>query len=202
MSPARPARRLLLPALAALWLAACASGPDIPPHYYQLRVEPPEALPAAGAAAEGLWQLVLPVRMPEYLERNVLWLPTGSSGLQQIEGHRWAEPLSEAVPRIVGNDLSLLRGPGRVWSGALPAGVQATRQLRLEVLSLEAAADRRSVLLNARWTLSDPQGQAPLQPGQARISVPAEGPAPDQLVAAHRLALWRLAQRLVAIDGR
>lgn len=189
--------KLAAATLAALsLLAGCASGPDIPPRYYQLRVEPPEPVAVVTPATDGLWQLVLPVRMPEYLERSVIWLPTGSSGLQQIEGHRWAEPLSESVPRLLGNDLGLLRGPGRVWSGALPPGMQAARQLRLEVLSLEATADRRSVRLNARWTLSDPQGQAPLRPGLVQIEVPAEGPAPDQLAAAHRLALWRLAQRL------
>jgi uncharacterized lipoprotein YmbA len=35
---------------------------------------------------------MLPVRVPDYLNRDAVLLPQGQSGLQALAGHRWAEP--------------------------------------------------------------------------------------------------------------
>ncbi len=86
----------------ALLMSACAGPQAPPPLYYQLRLQAPETVvqPAAeGSGGSGIWQLMGPLRLPEYLERDVLWLPVGESGLQPLPGHRWAEPLDEADPR-------------------------------------------------------------------------------------------------------
>jgi uncharacterized protein len=129
-----------------------------------------------------------------------MWLPFGASGLQPLEGHRWAEPLRDAVPRLLRHDLELLRGPGSVVADGMPAkGAAPMPQLRVEVLMLEPATDRRSVQLLARWSLSRPGSSALVE--QARVQAPSDAPEPDALVAAHRLALWRLAEH-IARAGR
>lgn len=185
----------------AALLTACASGPQTPPNFYQLRLEAPQAqaqLQARpDAAPTGHWQLLGPVRLPEYLQRDVLWLPVGSSGLQPMEGQRWAEPLRDALPRILLHDLGQLRGSDRVWAGSLPPGLVIGRQLRLEVLAFESSADRRSVQLRVRWWAGEPLSKTAPQAGELSLSAPSAGPAADQLVAAHRLVLWMLAERLV-----
>lgn len=171
-----------------LALGGCANGPAAPPpRYYRLRIEPPVPPPRAAPATEP-WQLVGGVKLPEHLDREPLWLPFGDSGLQPLEGHRWAEPLRDAVPRLLRHDLELLRGPG---STGQPGG-PPPRQLRVELLMLEPAVDRRSVLLLARWSLTRPG--APAQVEQARLQAPSTAPDADALVAAHRLVLWRLAE--------
>ena len=195
----KPTLVLHLAALAlASLLAACAS-PAPPPALYQLRAAPPVPVPAMPVAAPGLvLQLLLPVALPEALQRETLLLPQGQAGLQALAGHRWVEPLADAVPRLLRQDLAALLGEARVWAAPLPAGVAVTRQCRVEILSLLATPDRSAVMLQARWTLSDPTGRSAPLVQTTQISVPAAGPDVDALVAAHRLALWRLAEQVAS----
>ena len=189
-----------LPVLALL--GACASTTPAP-SLYQLRAAPPEAVAAvAAAAAVGpvadtqVLQLLLPVTLPEVLERDALVVAQGQAGVQALPGHRWAEPLREAVPRLLRQDLALLLGEARVWAAPVPAGVVITRQLRVEVLLLQTVADRSAVALQARWTLSDPLGRTPPLVQTTRLNVPTTGTTPEHWVTAHRLALWRLAEQV------
>jgi uncharacterized protein len=194
------ARRASLALLAGLCMAGCSSSPSPPVRYYRLRIEPPaQAKPPTGAgAAKEVWQLMTPVRMPDYLDRDELWFATGSNALQALDGHRWLEPLRDAVPRILVHDLAELRGSGNVWSGSVPTGVVVTKQIRLELLEFTPDDGRRAVRLRARWTSTDPAGSSPAQVSEAAITAPSAGSEPAQLVDAHRLALWRLAERMAA----
>lgn len=191
---------------AGLMLAACASSPSPPLRYYQLRLDPPagEVVPAraaAGAEAD-VWQLVSPIRLPDYLDRDALWLAVGGNALQPLDGHRWAEPLRTAAPRVLAHDLGVLRGNDRVWSGSVPAGVVAARQVRVEVLEFGPGPDGRAVRLRARWTITDPSGTAPAKTEEAEVEAASAGRSPEPLVDAHRLALWRLAQRIALPAAR
>lgn len=192
-----PTRRTALATLVAAGglMAGCAASPPV--QLYRLRSEPPLPAPAPAPTSE-IWQLLLPVRLPDYLDRDAILLPQGDTGLLALSGHRWAESLRDAVPRVLRQDLAALLGEGRVWSSPLPAGVSATHQLRVEILGFEALADRAGVRLQARWTLVDPQGRMPPRADAATLRVATEGASIDRLVAAHRLALWRLAERIVA----
>ncbi len=195
--------------MACALLAACSSPQQPPPQYYELRLETPEAAQAAATAASvpadggNVWQLMAPVKLPEYLDRDVIWLPVGESGLQPLPGHRWAEPLTDAVPRILLHDLAQLRGPAGMWSGTLPSNLAVSNQLRVQILELAVAGDRRSVQLAARCSLSSSGVGAggPPRVFEVRLSAPSRGSEPDALVAAHRLALWRLAQEIVRRVG-
>ena len=168
------ARRKSLALLVGLGVAGCSSTPSPPVRYYRLRVEPPEdkaATPTVGATKE-VWQL-LSVRMPDYLDRDELWFATGSNALQASEGHRWIEPLRDAVPRILRQDLGVLRGAASVWSGSVPAGVVVARQIRVELLELAPDESRRAVRLRAQWTFVDPGGSLPAQISEASITAPS-----------------------------
>jgi uncharacterized lipoprotein YmbA len=193
-----PARRASVALLIGLGLAGCASSPSAPVRYYRLRIEPPaQAAPApAPGAAKEVWQLMSPVRMPDYLDREELWSPADSGALQSLEGHRWLEPLREAVPRTLGHDLSVLRGAGSVWSGNLPRGVMVGRQIRLELLEFAPAEGAAGGAPACPLDVHRPERLSTVQASEASITAPSAGPQPAQLVDAHRLALWRLAERI------
>lgn len=192
-------RVTVLTALAALaLLAACSATPPQPVQLYRLAAAAPVALVRPAPSTE-VWQLVPPVRLPEYLDRDAILVPTGEAGLQALPGHRWAEPLRDSVPRLLRQDLATLLGESRVWGAPLPAGVVATQQLRVELLALEPTADRNAVTLQARWSLADAAGKAAPRVDAARLVVPVTGGSVDALVAAHRLALWRLAERIAGV---
>jgi len=183
--------------IALLLLSACSSSPPV--QLYQLRADPPgaRAPAAAAAAASERWSLGA-VQLPDYLDRDALLRPTGQAGLTALTGHRWAEPLRDAVPRLLQQDLARLRGAEQVWRAPLPPGVVVDRQLRVEIQQLEARADGLGVVLAARWMLIDPSGKSPAQVFDGRIEVPSAESTPDALVSAHRAALWQLAQEMVS----
>lgn len=185
----------LIPWLTPILLAACASSAP-PAQLYHLRSAPPLAAPAPVAPARGPWQLLHPVRLPDYLDRDAILVPRGQAGLATLSGHRWAEPLAEGVPRVLRQDLALLLGEAALS----PATAPAQAQLRLEISSFEATPERRAVQLQARWSLQT-GGGAPVRSNGTRIEVPVAGAEVDALVAAHRLALWRLAEQL-AVEMR
>lgn len=202
-TPARwPALRLAaaLAALAAL-AAGCAS-PLPPLQWVHLPAQLPAQLAEAAAAPRPspgpVWQLMAPVLLPGHLDRDALLVPQGQAGLQPLGGARWAEPLRDAVPRLLRQDLAQLLG-APLWAAPLPPGVRPARQLRLEITALDVGPDGRSVRLQARWSLADPAGAAAPQLGEAAFSTPADGPGADALAVAHRRALWQLARRIA--DG-
>ncbi len=177
---------------ALVLLTACAS-PGPPAQLYQLRSEPPAPVQAvAGAPVLQLLSLTL----PEVLERDALLLPQGQAGLQALSSHRWAEPLRDAVPRVLRQDLSALLGAAQVWGTSLPGGVVVQRMLRVEVLALQVNAARNAVQLQARWSLAAP-GALPTVRVDT-LSAALTSVEPDAIAAAHRLALWRLAETIAA----
>jgi uncharacterized lipoprotein YmbA len=199
-------------AAAALLLAACASTSP-PPQLYQLRSAPPvratalmqTALPPQPAGP--VLQLLLPVSLPEVLERDAIVVELGLAGLQTLPGHRWAEPLRDAVPRLLRQDLATLLGPAQVWVAPLPAGLVVQQQLRVDVLALQTNAARTEVQLQVRWTLAAPAAASPPASASAAVapllrvetlSAPVSGADVDAIVAAHRVVLWRLAEAVAA----
>lgn len=196
----RTARRAAA-GLLVLALAACGSRlPD--PQLYRLDASVPAgAGPQAAVppAAAGDWQLLLPVALPDYLDHDGLLLPQGPAQVQRLSRHRWAEPLAEAVPRLLRHDLGRLVGAARLWTSPVPAGVVVRHQVRVELLAFEAAPDQRSVRLAARLVWVDPGTAGAARTQALELQVPNEAGGIDGLVAAHRLALWRLAERIVAL---
>ena len=199
-----PARRGVLRAtLAAIGAAAAGSlsacGTPLPAVTW-LRLpaegaEPITPLVAAPGAALPVWQLVAPVVLPGHLDRDALLVPQGAAGLQPLGGARWAEPLRDAVPRLLRADLSRLLGQP-VWTAPLPPGVKPTRQLRVDFGALDVTPDGRGVALQARWSVADPSGASAPRLGEAAFVTPAGGADAQALAAAHRQALQQLARRM------
>ena len=218
---------------AAGMAAGCGTTP--PTRFYELRLEPPEAAGTARSAPQAVpdaavWEVSPTVALPSALDRDVLVVATGSAGLEPLAGHRWAAPLRDSVPRVLLHDLQVLRGPGRVWAAPVPAGVQPTQRLRVELLALQGTADRRLLRLQAQWwwqalnavntanavnAVSVANAAKAEQRGGVAVSPPAAAPrtasmllelplanaSVDTLAAAHRLALWRLAQEIARSAG-
>ncbi|OYU25830.1 MAG: hypothetical protein CFE41_19215 [Burkholderiales bacterium PBB2] len=187
-------------------LAACGSSPQV--QYFQLRAEPPGTPPSpvsapvsadsTASAIAGIWALG-PVQIPEYLDRDAIVRPSGQAMLRLTPSERWAEPLRDAIPRLLLQDLARLHGSARIWRLPLPPGLSAERQLRVDIQRLDADADaglRPLLVLQARWTWLDPSGRQPPNVREQRFEVPAGDGGTDALVAAHRAALWALAQAI------
>lgn len=181
--------------VAALALSGCGTSPPV--QLYQLRADPPGVTSAPPAVASATWALG-PVLLPEYLDRDAIVRSSGQATLTTNPTERWAESLRDAVPRLLQQDLARLRGSDSVWRMPLPPGMTAERQLRVEIQRLDADSAGRKVVLQARWTLIDPNGAGKPTVAERRIEVMATGIDTDALVSAHRSALWQLAQAIAA----
>lgn len=180
-------------------LAACSSNPVPPLQWVALppltsSISTPASIQSANK--EAVWQLMLPVTLPSYLDRDAVLMRDGSSSLLPIAGARWAEPLRDGVPRILRQDLGTLFGDAQVWAAPLPSGLTPTRQLRVDITSLEA--NPQKVTLQARWLITDPQGirapQVVTQNFEQALSV--QGSRADAIGMGYRQILWQLAQAI------
>ena len=192
-------RRHLLTCAGALplLLAGCAST-QAPTRWYELKSEPPEAVPAPRPGDGSVWELSGRLTLPGTLERDTLVVASGAAGVLPLAGHRWVVPLRDSIPVRLAADLALLRGEGLVWLSPAPAGVVVARRLRVAIDTLVADEARQTLRLRARWWFTDAAASATQPPttGQAEIDIALSGRSTDELAAAHRLALWRLAQRI------
>ena len=191
-------RHILLRAGAVpLLLAGCAS-PQPPTRWYELKSEPPEAVPAPRPGDGTLWELSGRLPLPDALDRDTLVVASGAAGVVPLAGHRWVVPLRESVPVRLAADLARLRGGGLVWPSPAPAGVSVARRLRVSIDTLLADEARQTLRLRARWWFTDASSPVSTPPtlSTVEIDIPLLNSSVDSLAAAHRLALWRLAGRI------
>jgi hypothetical protein len=200
--PTRAFRSAVAPLLATLLLAACAGPPLPPPQWWRLPVEatpPVAAAPAASVvAAAPVWQLVGGLPLPGHLDRDALLVPGATGALQPLGAARWAEPLRDALPRLLRHDLQRLLG-APLWTAPLPPGVLPTRQLRVELLAFDLQRDAaavRGLTVQARYSVTGP-ALAP-RGGEIAFSQRVAGADAASLVQAHRDAVAALAQKLAA----
>jgi uncharacterized protein len=176
-----------------LLLAGCAST-QAPTRWYELKSEPPEAVPAPQEGDGSVWELSNRLPLPDALDRDTLVVTSGAAGVVPLAGHRWVVPLRESIPLRLAADLARLRGEGLVWLSPAPAGVTVARRLRVSIDTLVADEARQTLRLRARWWFTN--AAASLTTAQADIAIALSSRSTDELAAAHRLALWRLAQRI------
>lgn len=180
------------------WLLTACARPTVPTQWYELRSQPPGPVPAARPGDGALWEVASTVGLPGALDRETLVVASGAASLEPLEGHRWVEPLRDSIPRMLVADLATLRGEGLVWRAPAPAGVKVSHRLRVEIVTLIADAGRRSLRLQARWWLNDTRpNAAPPALGSADLRVDLPDRSIDALAAAHRMALWQLAMRII-----
>ena len=180
-----------------LMLAGCAST-QAPTRWYELKSEPPEAVPAPQPGDGSVWELSGRLPLPDALDRDTLVVSSGAAGVVPLAGHRWVVPLRDSIPVRLAADLALLRGEGLVWLSPAPAGVVVARRLRVAIDTLVADEARQTLRLRARWWFTDAAASATTPPatGSANLDIALPDRSADALAAAHRLALWRLAQRI------
>lgn len=136
----------LLPVLALMTLAGCASSP--PTRYFALDPTPPGASPAAeqtGAAVK-----VDAVHIPPALDRDSIVRGESANQLQISSQDRWAGDLGEMIRRVLTQDLAQRLPSGMVIAPESPAPPSA-RGLVVDILTFQPQGGE--VVLDADWTL-------------------------------------------------
>lgn len=195
-------RRGLLLGLAAAALAGCAHRGAPARRLYGLTGLPPLPADARPGRDNRAWVLGPQVALPELLDRDEILVASGSAGLAPLPEARWAEPLRDALPRLLAEDLARLRQPYPVALGKpqAPAGESLRLVVRVDEWLARPDAAGLRLALRARWHWLPLQAPAdtPLPtPGSADLALPCAAQA-DALAEAYRRSVTALAARIVA----
>lgn len=196
-------RRDTLPLLAAVaFMTGCTARRTPPRRLYGLTGTPPLPPDAQPGKDSRAWVLSPQVALPDLLDRDEILIAEGSAGLRPLPESRWAEPLREALPRVLAEDLWRLRQPYPVTVGKpdTPQGESLRLVVRVDEWLARAEGAGLQLRLRARWhwlPLQAPADTALPPAGSADLAQPCAAQA-DALADAYRRSVMLLAARIVA----
>ncbi|MEO8326306.1 MAG: PqiC family protein [Nitrospirota bacterium] len=128
-------------------------GTSQPSHFYLLRAMSPatasglsEVKPTSSSLGLG------PVNLPKYLDRPQIVTKSGAHEVELAEFHKWAEPLSENVPHVLAENLSVLLSTDRIEQYPWKRTTTLDYQIVVDVLQFDGIRGGEAALA-ARWSL-------------------------------------------------
>jgi uncharacterized lipoprotein YmbA len=170
--------------LLTLLLAAsgCSRSPRVT--FYNLETGPLSPLTAAGPVPE---LTVGPVSVPDVVDRSQLVVGGEGNRVDILETHRWAEPLKQAIPRILADNLGVLLGSDRVVVYPREGGSGGECRVQVDIRRFSATRDG-VVTIDALWTVRRSADALP-ESGHSRVHETARSASHDDIAAAFGRAL-------------
>ena len=175
----------LLLATAALVGGCLGPGTTQSTRYYVLSAQAPEASVAGGAKRIG----IMPVRMPDYLERPELILREGPEIVPRPFS-AWATPLDEALPQVLAQNLTRIAPGYEVAVFPWARSFTPLHRVRVQIERFEVEGGE--AVLHARWRISGENGSRPSEFTQTRVKVPVAADDDGARVNALSAALAQL----------
>ena len=135
-------------------VSGCASSPEA--RFYTLTATATGGEPSAGATSPSV--AIASVTLPELVNRPQLVIRTGPETVELLETDRWAEPLNDAAPRIMAEDLTRLLASDRVSSYPQAAALLADYRVYVDMRGCELSTEK--VELDASWMIRRGDGPA------------------------------------------
>jgi hypothetical protein len=104
--------------------------------------------------------------------------------------HRWAEPLKDAIPRVLSDALAADLGTPQVLTSRQSASLESDYRVAIDVQHFDSSATEAHE--DVIWTIRS-RGNMPARVGRTVVSEPATGGF-DSLAAAHSRALASVAR--------
>lgn len=182
-----------LVATCLLALAGCGSSPSV--RYFGLETI---GYRVARDAEGSPIMAVGAFRMPEYLNRSQFVTRGAGAEIVVDEFSRWAEPLDDAIHRVLASNLDVLLES--VVVVAFPSSVAVNTDYRLTGRFDRFAADQDGrVVLEVQWGLRDAAGTVRLLPRRVRFESQAARPKdPGSIAQAMSDALGQLCRDIAA----
>lgn len=174
--------RLAAALLATAALCACGSSPQ--PRFYTLSSgAPPQQ--AAGTAPFSV--AIGAVTVPEIVDRPQLVTRAAGNQVAINEFARWAEPLKNAIPRAIADNLTQSLNGARVITYPQSGNADTDYLVAIEVRRFDSAPGEAATI-ELLWSVRPPKSGAP-KTGRSVVREPVQGNDNDALVAAHGRAL-------------
>jgi uncharacterized lipoprotein YmbA len=135
-----------------LGLMACGSNP-VEDHYYSLVLAADDVMVPVRTDEAKAHLIVGPIQLPDYLNRRGLAIQIDSNQIQTANHHFWAEPLEEAISKVLVRDISSLASGVTVDRDAGRWTDSGDCRLRIEFDKFHAT-DRSRVVSSGRYWVS------------------------------------------------
>ncbi len=136
-----------------------------------------------------------PVRVPRYLDRPQILTRLNEQEFLSDEFNQWLEPLKISIPRIMGENLSVLTGSSRIRTFPWNSSTRLDYRLSMDVLRFDADADGK-VRLKATWRIVIGEDRHRSTERQSIIEKTAVGSGVGGRVEGLSLALADLSQKI------
>jgi uncharacterized lipoprotein YmbA len=191
-------RVIALAALASALWACSTTSPRT--HFYTLGEAAPRAGASAGSSSPDTATVkvsVLPVGIPEVVDRPQMVLRDSPHQVQIADFHRWAEPLPIGIARVVAAELSAQLGGGFLVVNGQRPGLTPDVRVSLDVQRFETVPGQ-GVAVEALWSVLPAQGRPLTGRAFAEESAGKGGRQDDyaELAAAHSRAIARIAREV------
>ena len=160
-------------------VAGCGTTPD--PVFYTLSAAEP-----APAGASSFSVAIGPVTIPDVIDRPQLVTSSGDSRVELHEFHRWAQPLSTEIPRVVAAQLGRELGTSRAGVSTDVALSDPDYRVLIDVQRFEFRRGKTATL-EALWAVRS--GSGGTRSGRTLAEERVADNSYDALVAAQRRAL-------------
>jgi uncharacterized lipoprotein YmbA len=174
----------------ALCLSGCA-GKSASSKFYVLSSLPQSAL----SATEGTTIGVLPVAMPDYLDRPQIVTRASENEIKIDEFSRWAEPLKESFTRALVQNLSSLLDTAKVIKTTGSTGYPMALQVGVEVVQFDGTLGGDIVLI-VKWGLFGEGGKKLLIAKRSSFKEPTGAATYEALVAAQSKTVAALSREI------
>ncbi len=130
-----------------LLLSGCARSPQT--NFYTLT---PSMVPdPTGATLNYPTVSIMPITLPELVDRPQLVVPDDGTKVLILESERWAEPLRSSIPRLIAENLSQIVGAGKVSSYPQYASNNCRYRIYVDFQSIETT--REKLVFNILWSI-------------------------------------------------
>ena len=185
-------RRFALPTLlAAAMLAGCRN----PSPAVTLHTLSPLASP--GPTKSALALEIMPVQLPELLQRSPIVLQTGAGTHRLSETHRWGNLLERDLQRVLAENLSALLGTSSVVLYPQGDTVKAAYRVSLDVSRMDGAPGG-TLAFRGAWMLQKAGTNQLVLLRKVVLDERVGSQGIQDLVAAHDRILEKLSQEIAA----
>ncbi|NNF66524.1 MAG: membrane integrity-associated transporter subunit PqiC [Gammaproteobacteria bacterium] len=142
--------RMSVLVLIAGGLVACGSQP-VKDHYYSLVLAAEQPMSQVSAAKSGKRIIVGPVRLARYLDQPGLAMQISSSEIQSANHHFWAEPLSEAISKVLVRDITQRMQGADIERSSVSTHASPDCRVEIEFEKFHSTSDSRVVSAGRFW---------------------------------------------------
>jgi uncharacterized lipoprotein YmbA len=171
-------------------LSTCA-GKSSSSKYYVLSPLPLTKLSGAEEATIG----VLPLDLPDYLDRPQVVTRVSENELKLDEFNRWAEPLKDNFYRVLVENLSTLLTSAKVIETVQRAKLSVNLYVGVDVAQFDGTLGG-DVVLSVKWGLITSEGGKLVVAKRSSFKEPTGAATYEALVAAHSRAVAALSREI------